>query len=247
MFSIAVSYFPNILQVFLIYSHLPLVQMQWALPRFECGNSVLISRMPRHSRSDPLNVNIYIARSCDYPWSSCFACLLSGYDLAEQTSSVFFPSSDRWQGKRIAFQNVMRSVICIQRIKSMQNRWYGLWVWIQVHVLVFLNINTHSLTHSITLEYKCRCTVTDRGDLPWFVFLPPPARPVLSLRISNLMASFLPKVFIPMTSHLPFTTSLCIPYPYQPWYNPPLPSTLPGFMPLWVDEGAWRCPSWDHQ
>lgn len=119
----------------------------------------------------------------------------------------------------------------------MQNHWHGLLKF------CILNISRHSLTHSITLEYKYQPTVTDRSDLLWFIFLSPPALPVLCPRTYNLMASFLPEVFIPLTSHLPFTVPLYSPLPnrasaFSILTNPDTtPNALPGCrLIVWAEQ-----------
>ncbi len=85
--------------------------------------------------------------------------------------------------------------------------------------------------------------MTDRGDLLRFDFLSPPAPPVLCPRTFNRVAPFLPKVFIPLTSHLHFTAplyTLAHPLSILPVLTNPdiTPSTLPGFRIIsqWVEE-----------
>lgn len=77
-------------------------------------------------------------------------------------------------------------------------------------------------------------------------FLSPPTPPVLCPRTCNLTAPFLPKVFIPLTSHLPFTAHLCTlahPVSAFPVFTNPdtTPSTLPGFrlLPAEITSSYW--------
>lgn len=109
------------------------------------------------------------------------------------------------------------------------------------------SLTVHSVAHYLAYKYLPALTVL------WFIFLSPPAPPAFCPRTHNLVAPFLPQVFIPLTSLLPFTTSASLhthAHPASAFSVLAHPDTSPvaplGFrlISLWVEEDKSSLAPW---